>query len=60
MATPIRTKVILHRRDWNDDEKLSLTDEQIALLEWLLDKQILCPDIWDLQVLEEDEVWEEI
>lgn len=60
MAVPIRTKVILHRRDWDDDRKLSLTDEQITLLEWLLDKDILCSDTWDLQVLEESEVWEEI
>lgn len=60
MAVPVRTKVILHRRDWNEDRKLSLTDDQISLLEWLFDSYILSGDTWDMQVLEETEVWEEI
>ena len=55
-----RTKVILHRRDGWGDYKLSLTNEQIDLMKWLLDSDIICVDDYDLQVLEEAEHWEEI
>ena len=55
-----RTKVILHRRDGWNDHKLSLTNEQIDLMKWLLDNDIICVDDYDLQVLEEAEHWEEI
>ena len=55
-----RTKVILHRRDGWDDYKLSLTNEQIDLMKWLLDSDIICADDYDLQVLEEADLLEEI
>ena len=56
-----RKKVILHRRDgWGDDRKLALTPDQVKLMVWMFDKDMLDGDLWDLQVLEEAEVWEEI
>ena len=56
-----RVKVILHRRDgWDDDRKLSLTPDQVKLMEWMFDKDMVDVDTWDLQVLEEAEEWEEI
>jgi hypothetical protein len=56
-----RKKVILHRRDgWGDDRKLALTDEQISLLNWLADRDLIDNEIWDIQVLEEAENWEEV
>ena len=56
-----RVKVILHRRDgWGDDRKLSLTPDQVKLMEWMFDKEMVDVDTWDLQVLEEAEEWEEI
>ena len=56
-----RVKVILHRRDgWGDDRKLSLTPDQVKLMEWMFDKDMVDVDTWDLQVLEEAEEWEEI
>ena len=56
-----RKKVILHRRDgWKSDYKLSLTDEQISLLNWLLDEDLVSNEDWDLQVLEEADNWVEV
>ena len=56
-----RKKVILHRRDgWGDDRKLALTPDQVKLMVWMFDKDMLDADVWDLQVLEESEAWEEI
>ena len=56
-----RVKVILHRRDgWDDDRKLSLTPDQVKLMEWMFDKDMVDVDTWDLQVLEEAEEGEEI
>ena len=56
-----RVKVILHRRDgWGDDRKLALTPDQVKLMEWMFDKDMVDVDTWDLQVLEEAEAWEEI
>ena len=56
-----RVKVILHRRDgWGEDRKLSLTPDQVKLMEWMFDKEMVDVDTWDLQVLEEAEEWEEI
>ena len=56
-----RVKVILHRRDgWGDDRKLSLTPDQVKLMKWMFDKDMVDVDTWDLQVLEEAEEWEEI
>ena len=56
-----RVKVILHRRDGQgDDRKLSLTPDQVKLMEWMFDKEMVDVDTWDLQVLEEAEEWEEI
>ena len=55
-----RKKVILHRRDdWNDDTKLALTDDQIKLLYWLMNDDIISNSEWDIQVLS-DTVWMEV
>ena len=55
-----RKKVILHRRDgWGDDRKLALTDDQINLLNWMADHDLIDNDTWDIQVLDEAENWEE-
>ena len=56
-----RKKVILHRRDgWGDDRKLALTDDQINLLNWLVDKDFINNDDWDIQVLDDAEEWVEV
>jgi hypothetical protein len=56
-----RKKVILHRRDgWGDDRKLALTDDQINLLNWMADHDLIDNDTWDIQVLEDAESWEEV
>ena len=56
-----RKKVILHKRDgWGNDYKLSLTQEQIKLLDWLLDADVVSADEYDLQVLDDADNWEEI
>lgn len=56
-----RVKVILHRRDgWGDDRRLALTPDQVKLLKWMFDQEMVDVDTWDLQVLEEAEKWEEI
>ena len=56
-----RVKVILHRRDgWGHDHQLLLTPDQVKLMEWMFDNEMIDLDTWDLQVLEEAEVWQEI
>jgi hypothetical protein len=56
-----RKKVILHKRDgWGDDHKLALTDDQIKLLNWLLNEDLISNDDWDIQVLEEADEWLEV
>ena len=56
-----RKKVILHRRDgWGDDRKLALTDDQINLLNWMADHDLISNDEWDIQVLDDAEEWVEV
>ena len=56
-----RKKVILYARNgWFDDRKLALTEEQIDLLRWLMDKDFINGDDWDIQVLEDADIWEEV
>ena len=56
-----RKKVILHRQDgWGDDRKLALTDDQINLLNWMADHDLINNDTWDIQVIDEAESWEEV
>ena len=56
-----RKKVILHRRDgWGEDHKMALTDDQIKLLNWLADNDLISNDEWDIQVLEDAEEWVEV
>ena len=56
-----RKKVILHKRDsWGADRKLALTDDQIKLLNWLADEDIINNDDWDIQVLEDADEWVEV
>lgn len=56
-----RKKVILHRRDgWNDDRKLALTDDQINLLNWMVDHDLINNDNWDIQVLDDADNWVEV
>ena len=56
-----RKKVILHKRDgWGDDRKLALTDDQIKLLNWLADEDLISNDDWDIQVLDDAEEWVEV
>lgn len=56
-----RKKVILHSRDgWGDDRKLVLTDDQIKLLYWLVNDDILNNQEWDIQVLDDAEEWMEV
>lgn len=56
-----RTKTILHRRDCTEDDyKLALTQEQINLLNWLLSENLVDPDYYDIQVLEDEDTWVEV
>ena len=56
-----RTKVILHHRDdWGDDIKMALTDDQIRLLNFLYNRDIINVDDWDIQELDKTEVWVEV
>ena len=56
-----RKKVILHKRDGGrDDYKLALTQEQIDLLGWLLDEDLVSSDDYDMQVLEDADTWVEV
>lgn len=56
-----RVKVILHRRDgWGEGYKLSLTRDQVRLMEWISEHDLIDNDTYDLQVLEEQERWQEI
>lgn len=56
-----RKKVILHKRDgWRDDYKFALTQEQIDLLNWLLNEDLISNDDWDIQVLEDADEWVEV
>ena len=56
-----RKKVILHCRDgWGEDSKLALTPDQVKLMEWMFNNDMVDVDTWDLQVLEEAEEWEEV
>lgn len=56
-----RKKVILHNRDDRDeDRKLVLTDDQIKLLYWLVNDDILNNQEWDIQVLDDAEEWVEV
>ena len=56
-----RKKVILHKRDgWGNNYKLALTQEQIDLLNWLLDENLVSTDDYDMQVLEEADKWVEV
>lgn len=56
-----RKKVILLKRDgWGDDHKMALTDDQIRLLNWLVDEDLISNDDWDIQVLDDAEEWVEV
>lgn len=56
-----RKKVILHKRvGWCEDRKLALTDDQIKLLYWLMNDDILNNQEWDIQVLDDAEEWVEV
>lgn len=56
-----RKKVILHRRDsWDGDYKLALTDEQINLLNWMVNQDLIDNDAWDVQILENADTWVEV
>ena len=56
-----RIKTILQRRDdLNDNYKLVLTQEQIDLLNWLLSENLIDPDYYDIQVLEDTDSWIEV
>ena len=56
-----RTKVILHRRDgWNKDFKMALTDDQIRLLNYLYNNDVINVDEWDIQELDKAEKWVEV
>lgn len=56
-----RKKVILHKRDsWGGDYKLALTDEQINLLNWMVNQDLIDNDAWDVQILENADTWVEV
>ena len=56
-----RKKVIIHQHEgWCNDRKLSLTDDQIKLLYWLLNDDILDNQEWDIHVLDDAEEWVEV
>lgn len=56
-----RIKVILQRRDdLNDNYRLALTQEQIDLLRWLLNEDLIDSDYYNLQVLEDIDEWVEV
>ena len=56
-----RKKVILHKRDgWGNDYKLALTEDQIKLLNWLADEDLINNDDCDIQVLEDVDKWVEV
>ena len=53
-----RKKVILHNQDGIvEDLKLALTQEQINLLQWLTDEDLLSEKDWAVQVLEDADNW---
>lgn len=56
-----RNKVILYRRDsWGGYHQLALTDEQINLLNWLVNQDLIDNDIWNVQILENADIWVEV
>lgn len=56
-----RIKVILQRRDdLNDNYRLALIQEQIDLLRWLLNEDLIDSDYYNLQVLEDIDEWVEV
>ena len=56
-----RKKVILHRRDgWGDDHKMALTNDQIKLLNWLVNEDLISNDDWEVQVLDDADEWVEV
>ena len=56
-----RTKVILHRRDgWKEDFQMALTDDQIRLLNYLYNNDVINVDEWDIQELDKAEKWVEV
>lgn len=56
-----RTRVILHRRDgWNKDFQMVLTDDQIRLLNYLYNEDVINGDDWDIQELDKAELWVEV
>lgn len=54
-----RKKVILRGDGWGYDYKLALTQEQINLLSWLLNEDLVSSE-YDMQVLEEADEWVEV
>ena len=55
-----RTKVILHHREGWGDFKMTLTDDQIRLLNYLYNEDIINGDDWDIQELDKAETWVEV
>ena len=56
-----RIKTILHRRDCKEDDyKLALTQEQIDLLIWLLNEDLIDSNDYDVQILEDTDRWVEV
>ena len=56
-----RTKVILHcRNGWAEDFQMSLTDDQIRLLNYLYNNGVISDSEWDIQELDKAEKWVEV
>lgn len=55
----VRSKVILSYSSTWDEFKLALTADQINLLKWLMDNDVIDCE-WKMQVLEAETVWKEI
>lgn len=56
-----RTKVILHSRDGRDEDfQMALTDDQIRLLNFLYNEDVIDANEWDIQELDKTEIWVEV
>jgi len=55
-----RQKVILRdTENYYDNHNLSLTEDQINIINWLKDRDIICEN-WDIEIISNDIEWEVI
>lgn len=57
---PNRQKVILRdTENYYDNHNLSLTEDQVNIINWLKDHDIICEN-WEIEILSNDIEWEVI